>query len=578
MSFCLILTSCAVLDSVLNAVTGWRDKNIHQDVKFEDMVYTRPDGDALLSLIDQAISDFDSADSAQKQMEVVNSFSTELSNFSCMYTLAQIHSYLDAADEFYKEEMAYLDEMAANIDARRNTLMRKLVESPYYDDLEEMLGEWQMEDLSMSTKTSAEEIADLKVRENQLVTEYNYMAATATIDYFGEETLFSSLDPTIQYFMLPAYYQKYNEILGEKYLELIQIRQEMAQKLGYDNYIPMGYDNMGRSCYGVEEVEALRADVKKYMVPLYKEIIQQAQNDLLTDSESPSFLLSEDIVPLGGYDGMVENFWNMTAELSKETAESSDYMRRNNLYSFEKQENKTDTDMTTIIGGQYYAPYMFINVDGTSFYDVTTMFHEFGHYNAMYHKVSPESYFGSESRSIDVAEIYSQGMEFIAFPYYEDFFGAGAEDAQKSQVFSKVETIVNATMQDEFQHLVYAEEDITLEEINEIWANLYEEYGLDTLVSDDMASTIGLSWIDIPHFFLVPFYSIDYTVSACAALHVWEDLEQDWQEGYATYMELVKAPASLDFLEVLAEADVPSPFESDSMKVLSEKIADYLTN
>lgn len=189
--------------------------------------------------------------------------------------------------------------------------------------------------------------------------------------------------------MLPAYYQKYNEILGEKYLELIQIRQEMAQKLGYDNYIPMGYDNMGRSCYGVEEVEALRADVKKYMVPLYKEIIQQAQNDLLTDSESPSFLLSEDIVPLGGYDGMVENFWNMTAELSKETAESSDYMRRNNLYSFEKQENKTDTDMTTIIGGQYYAPYMFINVDGTSFYDVTTMFHEFGHYNAMYHKVSP---------------------------------------------------------------------------------------------------------------------------------------------------------------------------------------------
>ena len=101
MSFCLILSSCAVLDSVLNAVTGWRDKNIHQDVKFEDMVYTRPDGDALLSLIDQAISDFDSADSAQKQMEVVNSFSTELSNFSCMYTLAQIHSYLDATDEFY---------------------------------------------------------------------------------------------------------------------------------------------------------------------------------------------------------------------------------------------------------------------------------------------------------------------------------------------------------------------------------------------------------------------------------------------------------------------------------------------
>ena len=43
-------------------------------------------------------------------------------------------------------------------------------------------------------------------------------------------------------------------------------------------------------------------------------------------------------------------------------------------------------------------------------------------------------------------------------------------------------------------------------------------------------------------------------------------------------MELVKAPASLDFLEVLAEADVPSPFESDSIKVLSEKIADYLTN
>ena len=61
----------------------------------------------------------------------------------------------------------------------------------------------------------------------------------------------------------------------------------------------------------------------------------------------------ESITAQDVYKRQVENFWNMTAELSKETAESSDYMRRNNLYSFEKQENKTDTDMTTIIGGQY---------------------------------------------------------------------------------------------------------------------------------------------------------------------------------------------------------------------------------
>ncbi|MBC8569676.1 M3 family metallopeptidase [Zongyangia hominis] len=578
MALSILFSSCAVIDNALDSITGlFRGKPQHKDIDFSQMTYTRPDGDALLALVEKAVTDFDGADSAEKQMEVCNSFSQDMGNFNYMYTIAQIHSYLDATDTFYQDEMSYLDEMSAKIDAKRNTLFRKLVDSPYREDLTKLLGDWQMEDLTMTTKTSAEEVAELKVRENQLVTEYNYLSATATIDYFGEEKLFSSLDSNLQYYLLPVYYQKYNEILGAKFLELISVRQEMAQKLGYDNFIGMGYDAMGRSCYGVNDVEALRADVKKYMVPLYKKMIEQAQLDAANGSDHPSFLLSSDVVPVGGYEGMVENFWKATSQISDETKESSAFMRRNHLYDFEKRENKTDTDMTTIIGGNYYVPYMFISVSGDSFYDATTLLHEFGHYNAMYHKVSPHSYFGSESRSIDVAEIYSQGMEFVAFPYYEDFFGKGADDAKKSQVFSKVETIVNATMQDEFQHRVYAKKDITLEEINEIWADLYKEYGMDLLTSGDMANTMGLSWIDIPHFFLVPFYSIDYTVSASVALQVWEELEDDWQDGYDTYEKLVEAPANLNFLEVIEEAGVDSPFEQDSMKVLSEKIEVYLT-
>ena len=41
----------------------------------------------------------------------------------------------------------------------------------------------------------------------------------------------------------------------------------LAKEMGYENYLEPGYFRMNRNCYGREEVEAFRKQIKEYFVP-----------------------------------------------------------------------------------------------------------------------------------------------------------------------------------------------------------------------------------------------------------------------------------------------------------------------
>ena len=41
--------------------------------------------------------------------------------------------------------------------------------------------------------------------------------------------------------------------LDEIYDEFVKNRTEQAHKLGYKNYVQLGYDRLGRNCYGPEQ-------------------------------------------------------------------------------------------------------------------------------------------------------------------------------------------------------------------------------------------------------------------------------------------------------------------------------------
>jgi oligoendopeptidase F len=67
--------------------------------------------------------------------------------------------------------------------------------------------------------------------------------------------------------------------LDRIYDDLVKLRTGMAQKLGFKNYVELGYQRMCRIDYKQADVERFRAAIRDYAVPLAVELRErQAKN------------------------------------------------------------------------------------------------------------------------------------------------------------------------------------------------------------------------------------------------------------------------------------------------------------
>ena len=88
------------------------------------------------------------------------------------------------------------------------------------------------------------EIEELSIQEQALVSEYQKLSATEyTTERDGEAVTLNDLDLTQEsdIALYYAIYEKRNAELGQIYRELVQLRVEIAKKLGYDSYTCLLY-------------------------------------------------------------------------------------------------------------------------------------------------------------------------------------------------------------------------------------------------------------------------------------------------------------------------------------------------
>ncbi len=61
------------------------------------------------------------------------------------------------------------------------------------------------------------------------------------------------------------------------YDKLVKVRIKLAEKLGYKNFVEVGYARMSRIGYDAEMVAAFRKQVKEYIVPLTEKLKKRQQ-------------------------------------------------------------------------------------------------------------------------------------------------------------------------------------------------------------------------------------------------------------------------------------------------------------
>ncbi|MDD3400096.1 MAG: M3 family metallopeptidase [Eubacteriales bacterium] len=541
--------------SVAPVTYSYPDDVVHGTVNFNDMEFVYPDVDAFIADIEALQTDIDAGLDRNECLTRYEALCDRYDQMDSLYSLAYIRYTIDISDEAMKKNQEDLSNDLTDIEWRLVDVGVSLVDDP---TLSNAFSSDYVDSLRLADGLNDESIQSLVERETKLVSDYDELNTNFTIKVNGQEydidTALGNEDYNIRY----QFSSEFNQRAGEIFLELVSIRNEMAQTLGYDNYAQYRYDCYDRD-YTLEEAKALAADVKKYIVPLYEEMIF---------GHLQTYIFSFDLASVE-LDPSLAAIQSTLEKTFPELMEAWDYMIKYDLCSFEEGDNKLPGSYSTLIG-QYNAPFLYTHWDGDAG-TISTIFHEFGHYSNFY--FNPESGWNTGG-SLDLAEVDSQGLELMMLQYSSELYGAESSDAMRlSAILSAMYSLMSACMEDEFQQYVYANPNSTLEELNAEYYRLATEYNFVYLYGYD-----GTEWSFIPHHVQSPMYYISYGTSMLGALQVWEYSLDDYQGAHDIYMQISARPHYSYLREVLTNAGLKDPFSKGVVEELANTMRNYLSD
>ena len=365
----------------------------------------------------------------------------------------------------------------------------------------------------------------------------------------------------------------------EIYDKLVKLRDGMGRKLGYDGYTQLGYYRMQRNCYTKRDVEAFRAAVVKYVVPV-ADSIYRAQAERLGKKYPLSFA-DKDLMfrsgnprPVGTADDILAQGRKFYDELSPETSAFFRTMLDNELMDVLSTPGKAAGGYCTSLHA-YGVPFIFANFNGTQG-DVEVVTHEAGHAFAAYMNRDrvPMS---TVWPGMEACEVHSMSMEFFAWPWAEGFFGADARKFRYSHLAGALTFIPYGTMVDHFQHIVYEKPGMTPAERHAVWHDLLGTY-MPWMRLDGEIPVYGEGegWQRQGHIYQSPFYYIDYCLAQTVSLQFWAMLQKDPAEAWQHYMAYTKQGGSCVFTELLQNAGLQSPFEESCLRGVCETAKQWL--
>lgn len=556
-------------------------------MKFKDMPYERVDFDRVKKEMDEIIEEFDAAKNGEEQFEVHKKYYALSDRVSTLYTIAHIRYDIDTSDEFYEKEHEYYDEMLPMFESMALKYARKLYQSPYREYLEKKIGSVAFKNIELREKSMDEKLIPLMQEENALTMEYNKLIASAKIRFDGKELNLSLMRPYLvhrdrsvraaAWKEYGAFFEANAEKLDEIYDKLVKNRTAQARKMGYENYVELGYYRMGRNCYGQKEVESYREQVKRDFVPFAERLHERRRRrlglDKLSYIDDAVYFTEGNPAPVGTPGEILAAGQRMYSELSPETKEFYDFMMDNELFDVLGRKTKKAGGYMTYMP-LYNSPFVFANFNGTSG-DVDVITHECGHafqgYLSGMDPVREHADIGMET-----AEIHSMSMEFFTQEWMPLFFGDRAEDYIEMHLEDSAAFIPYGCMVDEFQHIVYANPDMTPAERHAAWLKLEKEYRPHQDYGDDAFFGKGGIWQKQQHIYNSPFYYIDYCLAQTCALQYKVKMDDDYKAAWESYLKLCKLSACDFYTNMIKEVGLDSPFEPGCMKNIVKKLEKYV--
>ncbi|OCA87067.1 M3 family oligoendopeptidase [Pseudobacillus wudalianchiensis] len=556
-------------------------------MKFSEYKYERPDVERAEREISQSLKQFKEADCVEKQVDALNRMNDIRSQISTMMDLCHIRHTIDTNDSFYKQEQDYMDEVSPRMEGIASQINEALLASSFREELEKNFGTQLFLLAEAQVKTFSPEVLPLLEKENKLSSQYTQLVASAQIEFQGEMLTLAQIEPFTESADRSvrkeatearfAFFARHEEQFDAIYDELVKVRTDIARKLGFQNFVELGYGRLNRVDYNAKMVKGYREQIKKYIVPLATKLRKtQAERiglqELKFYDEGYQFTTGN-AKPKGPAEWIVENGQKMYKELSQETNEFFQFMLDHELMDLTAKKGKAGGGYCTYLSG-YRSPFIFSNFNGTSG-DIDVLTHEAGHAFQVYSSrdfTVPEYLWPT----YEACEIHSMSMEFFTWPWMELFFKEDTDKYKYAHLSEAILFLPYGAAVDEFQHRVYEEPELTPAERKAVWKEIEKTYLPHRDYDGIPYLEAGGFWQRQGHIYEVPFYYIDYTLAQVCALQFWKRMQENREKAWEDYVKICRVGGSLSFTDIVKLAGLASPFAEDCIGKVIEPIEQWL--
>lgn len=556
-------------------------------MKFNDYLYERPNVDLIKDEIQKITTQIQNADSFEVVDKAIQDYILIDSEYTSMATLVSIRNSINTQDEFYEKEQEFFDTIGPELSEYFQNFSLAIYGSKFREELVQKYGSKIFKEIELELKCFKPEIIEDLQLENKLTTKYDKLKASAQIEFDGKVLTLPGLsvylqdkDRTIRKSAEDAvcgFYKKYEDEFDEIYDSLVKVRTKIAKKLGFKDFVELGYYRMGRTDYDSSMVAEYREQIRKHVVPLVSKIYGlQSERIGIKDLKSYDLnltYLNGNPMPIGTTADKVENARIMYHELSKETGEFFDFMTEHELFDLDSKKGKAGGGYCTYIP-KWRSPFIFSNFNNTAG-DIDVLTHEAGHAFQVYSSrdaVLPNYLWPT----MESCEIHSMSMEFFTYPWMHLFFN----DVDKriyAHLTDSITFLPYGVTVDEFQHVIYSNPEMTKEERKAAWREIEKKYMPFKVYENDLLERGGW-WYRQGHIFSSPFYYIDYTLAqVCAHQFLVKNMENH-EKAWAEYHHLCKLGGSKTFLELLKEANLENPFEDGSLTKTMNTLSNWIDN
>lgn len=553
-------------------------------MKVSELKYERITQETIEKKTQEILTEVRNAKSVEEVLKARDQYVTFITEYNTSEGLSYMRYTINTVDEFYVGEKDYYDEISPKVQNFKMEYAKAMLESPFRAELEKELSPLVFKSFELESKAMSPEIIEDMVEENRLVTEYSKLMAGLMFDFNGESMPLTLLRKYMQdddrnirreaYEALGKGLESKSEELDSLYDKLVKIRDKMAKKMGYENYIELGYYRLGRLSYDKDMVEKFRANVLEYIVPIVAKLKTENAKRMGIDQ---LMLYDNDVNVPGGNpkpvldkDGIFEETTRMYHTMSESTGKFIDMMMENEAFDVVSRKNKWGGGYCTSFP-KYNQPFILANFNGTSA-DIDVMTHEAGHAFADYMTNRNRFYTELNVGGMETAETHSMSMEFFAWKYMQKFFGDQADKYKFMHSFDAFSFIPYGTIVDYYQHLVYENPDMTPAQRNETWNKLEEQFRPYMSTEGMTYLSKGTRWQYQMHIYELPFYYIDYCLAQIVAFEFLLESRKDYDDAFARYVRFLSHGGEMVFTDLIAEAGLVSPFEDGALEGIAKEI------